>query len=224
MTTEMATPKRCSVCKKEWGPIYCTGCDAYLCMKDFKLHRDELSTKMDGVVEERNRLQDEINNVAQPNDQQNPLIEQIDQWQKVTIEKVKQVAAQARQQAIQLVTSKQEKITTEFQSFSQELAHLKESENYVEPDLTRLSQMINQLKQDLRQSTQQTTIILHTEQSDGIDWGRFIYVEEIQTNADNRERQKQTTRKFIKYFSWTNIDIVIFFKQKVFQLDYTYKS
>ena len=201
MTTEMATAKRCSVCKKELGSMHCTGCDAYLCMKDFKLHRDELSTKMDGVVEERNRLQDEINNVAQPNDQQNPLIEQIDQWQKVTIEKVKQVAAQARQQAIQLVTSKQEKITTEFQSFSQELAHLKESENYVEPDLTRLSQMINQLKQDLRQSTQQTTIILHTEQSDGIDWGRFIYVEEIQTNADNRERQQQTIRKFIKYFS-----------------------
>ena len=198
MTTEMATAKRCSVCEKESRLMHCTGCDAYLCMKDFKFHRDELSTKMDGVVEERNRLQDEINNVEQLNDQQNPLIEQIDQWQKVTIEKVKQVAAQARQQAIQLVTSKQVKITTEFQSFAQELAQLKESENYVEPDLTRLSQMINQLKQDLRQSTQPTSIILHTEQSDGIDWVRFIYVEEIQTNADNREQQHQTTRKFIK--------------------------
>jgi hypothetical protein len=54
---------------------------------------------MDKIVEERNGLQDEITNVIQYNDQQNPLIEQIDAWQKSTIEKVKQVAAQARQQA-----------------------------------------------------------------------------------------------------------------------------
>ncbi len=155
-------------------------------------------TEMDRIVEERNRLQDVINDGIQPNDQQSPLIEQIDQWQNITIEKVKQVAAQARQQAIQLLNSKRTKINIEFKSFSQELAHLKESENYAEHELTRLNEMIDQFKQDLRQSAQPTTIELHTEQSDGINWNRLIYVAEKQIFTNN---QLQAPSKLNSYFS-----------------------
>ncbi len=60
------------------------------------------------------------------------------------------MAVQACQQAIQLLNSKWMKLNTEFKSFSQELTDLKESEDYVEHDLTRLNQMISQFKQDLR--------------------------------------------------------------------------
>jgi chromosome segregation ATPase len=179
----MATSKRCSVCNKELGPMYCTGCDEYFCRKDFKIHCEEMYIEMDNIVEERNRLQDEINNGVQHNDQENPLIAQIDKWQKSTIEKVKQVAAQARHQASELLNAKRVKINTEFKNFSQELAHLKESENYVEHDLKRLNEMINQFKQDLKQSAQPTTIVLHTEQSDGINWESLIYVEEKQATV-----------------------------------------
>jgi septal ring factor EnvC (AmiA/AmiB activator) len=140
-------------------------------------------TLMDKIVEERNRLQDEINNGIQHNDQQNPLIEQIDKWEKSIIEKVKQVAAHARQQASISLNAKRVKINTEFKSFSEELAHLKESENYVERDLTRLNQMISQFKQDLKQSTQSTTIVLRTEKSDAINWESLIYVEEKQATV-----------------------------------------
>jgi len=182
------------MCKKELGPMYCTGCDEYFCWKDFKTHREGMFTEMDRIVEERNRLQDAINNGVQSNDQQSPLIEQIDKWQKSAIEKVKQVAAQARQQVIQLLNSRRIKINTEFKSFSQELAHLKESENYVEYDLIRLNQMISQFKQDLRQSNQPTTIQLHTEQSDGINWDSLIYVEEKQTFTNNPQRQQAASK------------------------------
>jgi septal ring factor EnvC (AmiA/AmiB activator) len=171
------------MCNKELGPMHCTGCDEYFCWKDFKTHREGMFTEMDKIVEERNRLQDEITNGIEHNDQQNLLIEQIDKWQKDIIEKVKQVAAQARQQASELLNAKRVKINTEFKSFSQELADLKESENYVEHDLTRLNQMISQFKKDLRQSTQPTTIVLHTEQSDEINWETLIYVEEMQATV-----------------------------------------
>jgi chromosome segregation ATPase len=184
----MATSKQCSVCNKELGPIHCTGCDRYFCRKDFKIHGEKLVTEMDNIVEERNGLQDEITNGIQYNDQQNPLIEQIDTWQKRTIEKVKQVAAQVRQQAFELLNAKRIKIHTEFKSFSEELAHLKESENYVEHDLKRLNQMINQFKQDLKHSTQPTTIVLHTEQSDEINWESLIYVDENRVFTNKRRQ------------------------------------
>jgi hypothetical protein len=201
MSIGMATSKRCSVCNKELGPMHCTGCDEYFCWKDFKTHREGMFTEMDKIVEERNRLQDAINNGAQRNNQQSPLIEQIDKWETITIKKVKQAAAQARQQALHLLDSKRMKITTEFKSFSQELGSLKESENYVEHDLTRLSQMINQFNQDLKQSTQPITIELHTEQSDKINWDSLIYVEEKQTFTNYQQPQQQTTSKLMNYFS-----------------------
>jgi hypothetical protein len=198
MSTEMATPKQCSMCNKELGPMYCTGCDKYFCWKDLKTHREGMFTEMDRIVEERNRLQDVINDGIQRNDQQSPVIKQIDKWENSTIEKIKQVATQARQQAIQLLNFKRMKINTEFKSFSQELAHLKESENYAEHELTRLKKMIDQFKQDLRQSAQPTTIELHTEQSDGINWNRLIYVAEKQIFTNN---QLQAPSKLNSYFS-----------------------
>jgi hypothetical protein len=195
MSAEMATSKRCSSCKKELGPMHCTGCDAYFCAKDFRKHREGLFTKMDGVVEERNKLQDEINKTAQRNDQRSPLITKINEWQEATIEKVKHVAAQARQQVVQLLSSKQVQITTEFQTFSQELAHLKETENFVEHDLTRLKLMIEQFHQDLKQSVQPTTIELRTEKSDGIDWNRVIYIEEKRFQTVNQQQQPRAAGK-----------------------------
>jgi uncharacterized phage infection (PIP) family protein YhgE len=198
-STEMATSKRCSRCEKQAGPMYCTGCDAYFCTKDFRTHREGIVTEMDGIVEERNQLQDKINKAAQRNDQRSPLITKINEWQETTIEKVKQVAAQAREQVVRLLTSKRAKITTDFQAFSQELADLKETENFVEHDLTRLKQMIEQFHHDLKQSVQPTTIELHTEQSDGIDWNRVIYVEEKRAYARNQQRQPQARGKFNRY-------------------------
>jgi len=194
----MATSKLCSMCNKEPGRMYCTGCDKYFCKKDFKTHQDEMVTEMEKIVEERNRLQDAINNSQSNNDQQSPLIEQIERWKNSTIKKVERVAAQAHQQAIEILNAKRTKIITDFKSFSQELIHLKESENYVEHDLEQLNQMIKKFKEDLKQSTQPTTIEIHTEESDKINWDSLIYVEEKQTFLKSRPRQ-QTASKFNNY-------------------------
>jgi hypothetical protein len=105
MFAEMATSKQCSACKTELGLVHCTGCDGYFCRKDFAIHCQGIFAGMDKIIEERNHVQDEINNRAQDNSQKNPLMDQIDKWQDITIEKVKQVAAQVRQEALQLLSS-----------------------------------------------------------------------------------------------------------------------
>ncbi len=45
---------------KQSGPMNSTGCNKYLCSKDFKIHRKEMFIEMDKIVEECNRLQDVI--------------------------------------------------------------------------------------------------------------------------------------------------------------------
>ena len=193
----MATPKLCSQCNKKPGPMYCTGCDKYLCSKDFKTHREEMFTELDKIVEERNHLQETIHIEAASNDQKSPLLEQIDQWKRNTIAKVEQVAARVRQQTIELLNGKQAKINEEFRSFSQELIELRESENYVEHDLERLKEKIKQLKKDIRQSTQPINILLHTDQSDKIQWESLIYIEEKQMSANDSRQAFNESKKMI---------------------------
>ena len=179
----MATANRCSADQKDLGPMYCTGCDQYFCKRHFRSHQDEMSAEMDKIVQERDHLQDIINKESQSNDQQNPIINKINQWRDRTMEMVKQVAAQACQQAMDLLNAKHVKLNTEFESFTKELIELKESENYVEHDLKRLSDLIKKFEQDLAQTKQLTTIILHTEQADKINWDNIIYVEENKGNG-----------------------------------------
>jgi hypothetical protein len=145
---------------------------------------------MDEIVERRNDLMGNINDSAPQNNTRSPLITRIDKWEKSTIDNVKQAADRARQQVDQLSNSKRTKITTEFKTFSQELAHLKETENFVEHDLTRLNKMIDNFYQDLQQITQPAMIELHTEESDRIQWNRLIYVEE-KSNYTRYQRQQQ---------------------------------
>jgi len=176
----MASSRQCDTCSKPSASMHCIGCDKYFCNKDFAGHRNVLLGKIEKIVENRNQLQEAISNSIESNGGQNsPVIAEIDEWEKTIIKKVKDVAAQAREGAIQLLTSNQTKIQTEFKKFSQELAALRESEDFVEPDLDRLNQMINQFKLDIKQSTQPTTIKLHTKQSDQIVWKSLIYVEEM---------------------------------------------
>ena len=89
---------------------------------------------MNQIAEERNRLQSMINS-----GQNNPIFEQIDQWRKNIITKVNEVAAEVRQQTIELLNSKKVKISNEFEKFSKELVQLQKSENYVEHDLEQLN-------------------------------------------------------------------------------------
>ena len=172
---------------------------------------------MDKIITEHNHLQYEINIEMQRNSRQNPLIEQIDQWQRRSIEKIKRAAAQARQEASELWNAQRVQLNIEFESFSQELAYLKESKNYAEHDLIRLNQMIKKFQRDLDQSTQSMTIVLHTERSDSIDWGSLIYVEERTAStyrrweasanrrweaSTNRRSEASVISKLMSYIFW----------------------
>jgi hypothetical protein len=193
LSTGMATSNRCSVCRQEIGVLICPGCNAYFCMKDLRGHREKLSTELDRVIEERAGLQEKINRTTQHSVSSSPLIVQIDQWQNDMIRSVKQVAEQARRHVFELSDSKRVKLGTEFMTFSQELAHLKETQNFVEHDLTRLKQRVRELGQDLGQLSQTANIELYTVQSDRIEWNRLLYIEDKSNNRENQQWQRQTT-------------------------------
>ncbi len=195
------TIKPCSVCQEEIGTSYCTGCGVYFCTQDFKSHRIMLFSEMDTLIMHRNNLQNKINKAMQYHDlPHSPLLAQIDEWQKMMTEKVRVVAEHTRQQIAELLNLKRAKLDNDFQKFSQELLHLKQTENFVEHDLDRLKYMIHQFNQDLKQLNKPLTIVLHTELSDRLVWSRLIYAEEKSTYAGIQQRQQQVKGKIINLF------------------------
>ncbi len=185
------------MCEKGSGIYFCTGCNKNFCKKDFQNHRETLNNELYGIIEDRNILQEKMPNSTQQKDICSPLLLQIDQWQKATIEKVEQAAEQARQQVRQILNSKRTEMTSEFEKFSQALVQLKETEDFAEQDLKKLKQTFTRLNQDLKQLAQSSAIELHMEESQKFAWNRLIYVVDKTNYADNRQRQQESMGEFI---------------------------
>jgi chromosome segregation ATPase len=186
----MATPKSCSKCEKGTGAYYCVGCEAYFCKRDYQQHREKMANQLDGFIENRNELQEQINKVTDEKGFRSPLLAEIDDWQRTTIEKVEKVAKQARQQVIELLNSKKVNIKSRFANFSQELIQLKETEDFVEYDLKRLEQTVHQLNEELTRLSAPPEIELCMEQSNQIAWDTLIYVKEKPSFAAKQQRQQ----------------------------------
>jgi hypothetical protein len=159
-------------------------------MNDLKNHHNQFLHELDVLIEDRNELQQNISKATQQGHSVNGLLAQIDEWQNVTFEKVKQAADLVRQQVSIIMNAKQTEITTKFETLSKELMHMKKTEEFGHDDRTRLEQMIQDLNQDLKQMTRPPSVELHTEQSNQIDWNRLIYVEQKPSHIEPQVQPK----------------------------------
>ena len=180
--------------------MHCTGCDAYFCMKDFRGHREMLDHQIEGIIGERDALQYNFDAAKQKKVSNSPLLARIDEWQKLTIERVNQTAEQVRQQVNQQINSKQNQMLADFTSFSKELALLRETEDFVETDLARLQQKIKQFELDLKQLNQPTAMALKTENSERIDWNHLIYIEMKSSDSATQSKQLSPAGKPVDIF------------------------
>ena len=129
-----------------------------------------------------------------------PSFRRIDAWQEDTIQKVKQAAHEARQQALKIMNAKQEEIKGQFQTLSQELERLRETEDVLEQDLSSLKEQIKQLNNGLEKLSQPPAVKLHTEESEQIAWPRMIYVEDRSASSARPPQQPQLPSEYLNRF------------------------
>ncbi len=155
---------------------------------------------LDELTVDRNDLQEKINKISLEKQSGSLLLSRIDEWQQITIEKVKQAAEQARQQVLKIMNSKREEIERQFQTLSQEFEQLRETEGVLEQDLARLKQQIGQLNKDSEQLSQPLAVELNMKQSDQIVWNRLIYAEEKSERAVDQRPQPQPRGEHLNNF------------------------
>jgi BMFP domain-containing protein YqiC len=151
-TANTTLKKPCSKCDKGGGILggifTCDGCHQSFCRKHSEEHRQELAIQMDSVGQEHDILQRDINREADVQ----PLLSRIDVWERESINKIQQVANQARADLNQLINQKKQELKTTVGRLINELQSSRESEDYTELDLKKWIDQLNELRQDLEQS------------------------------------------------------------------------
>jgi alpha-L-arabinofuranosidase len=170
MATSWSSAKRremCVMCSpKQFVAITsCKGCLKDLCRNHFNEHRDKLSTDLHKVFDRHDNilqeLQLKIHRESKPSDNNHAraILQQIDQWEKITIKRVSQAANEARQDVERLFDRKAEhdQLKQKVAKMTEALKQQQESESFVETDIDHWMKQLEQLKIDLnRPSTVET--------------------------------------------------------------------
>ena len=94
---------RCVTCGKVKSTSRCGGCLQEFCHNYFGRHRQELNEQLDEVEVNRDLFRQTL--TEQTTDpQKHPLIQQIDQWERDSIKRVRQTAEEARQVFVKRTT------------------------------------------------------------------------------------------------------------------------
>ena len=103
MASSSSSKTPCATCgSKGTGIFRCEGCIQVFCRKHLNEHRDLLSHQLDEIVIEHDTLQQTIHENKDKQNDQHPILKQIDKWEIDSIIRIQQVAEEARQQVKKL--------------------------------------------------------------------------------------------------------------------------
>jgi hypothetical protein len=145
----MSSPERlCVVCNKAAGVYDCRECQRTFCKKHVTEHNLEVSKQMDNIVYHHDLLKQQLSE-QNTTSSQHPLMIEINNWERESVEKIGDLAEKARHELDQLLTGNKKLITEQLEGISTQLKIRKEADDYSEKDLTQWRQALEKLKQQL---------------------------------------------------------------------------
>jgi len=174
------TIMKCYACREEITTYICTGCSEYFCIDDLMKHREELKLQFHQIEDQRNQfaqtLDDEKNN--------HPLIQQITQWERISIEKIRQTAEEQRN----LVQQYSQTIEVKLRSFTEEMQKTVKKKDFNEIILKKLQIELEDLKNQLYQ-----TDYIQIKQDSSSTFINKLFINITPTTTDLKWKQQATT-------------------------------
>jgi hypothetical protein len=145
----MATSKgRCVTCGKEKAILKCEGCLETFCYNHVMDHRQELSRQLDEVEVIRDTIRQTLTQqTAEP--KKHALIEQIDEWERKSINKIRQTAEEARQMLVKHTVKYNTDIEVKLNKLTNQLRESRQENDFFETDLHRWKQALAKLNEEL---------------------------------------------------------------------------
>jgi len=179
------TIMKCYTCEEEITTYMCKGCSKYFCVDDLMKHREELKLQFHQIEDQRNQFAQALDD--QKNNRNNhPLIQQITQWERISIEKIRQTAEEQRN----LVQQYSQTIEVKLRSFTEEMQTIVKKKDFNEIILKKLQIELEDLKNQLNQTNY---IQIKQDSSSTFINKLFINITPTPTTTNLKWKQQATT-------------------------------
>ncbi|CAF2867495.1 unnamed protein product [Rotaria sp. Silwood2] len=138
----------CSICGKVPSLSFCVGCQRVFCTDHVEQHRLELSTLLDKIILEHGQCKQTIIQYTEESNS-HPLMKQINEWEKQSIEKIQQVAVDARKQVLNAFAYFASNAITTIKNLTEELTKAQNEDNFFESDLKQWMDTLIKIKKEL---------------------------------------------------------------------------
>ncbi|CAF4268655.1 unnamed protein product, partial [Adineta steineri] len=140
---------QCFICNKKKPTYTCEGCSQRFCLMDLTKHRQILNNELDQITNEYNQFKQEINE-QQLNTHDLSLLDEINQWEIDSIEKIKQKAEDCREI---VVKSSRTYIGKKFNNLREQIEQIHEGNEFNETNLEYLRNQLMKVTQDFYNSS-----------------------------------------------------------------------
>ncbi|CAF0795510.1 unnamed protein product [Adineta steineri] len=141
---------QCFVCNKEKNTYNCKGCSNEFCFPHLIEHRQRIETQLDAIINDHDQFRQTIIQQEQ-NPLNSSLIQQINQWETSSIEKIQQTAQECRETVIKLTQKSINDVEKQFSELSQKLKEIREENEFNEIDLKRFQLKLTQITKEFLQ-------------------------------------------------------------------------
>jgi hypothetical protein len=148
MATATNNRNLCDACGKARGISKCEGCSKIFCYNHFGDHRQELNKQLDEVEVSRDLFRQTLTEqIAEP--QRHTLVQQINDWERNSINKIRQTANEARDMLLKHTTKHITEIEVKLNELTDQLRQSRQENDFVETDLRHWKGQLTQLTKEL---------------------------------------------------------------------------
>ena len=147
-TTTETSRSYCFICEKERVTYKCDGCSKRFCKQHLKDHENELELELDQIQTERNMFRQILSEqIEQPN--KHHLIQQINQWEQRSIDKIQQTAEENRQLIFKQMNEHFENIEVDLNRLTDQIKEIRQESDFNELNLIDLRNKLERLQKKL---------------------------------------------------------------------------
>ncbi|CAF3946626.1 unnamed protein product [Rotaria sordida] len=155
MGTTTTDRNLCETCRKVKGVSKCEGCSNIFCYNHFIDHRQQLNKQLDEVEVTRDLFRQTLS--EQTSESQNDiLLQQINDWERNSIDKIRQTADEARKLLLKYTAKHITGIEIELNKLTDQLRQNRQDNDFVETDLFRWINQLIQLTDELNKLSKMT--------------------------------------------------------------------
>ncbi|CAF1180427.1 unnamed protein product [Adineta steineri] len=142
----------CFKCNKKKITYPCKGCSKEFCIMDLTEHRHILNQELYHITNDYDQFKHKINE-QKPNPHNLSLINQINQWETNSIEKIKQKAKYCREIVVNSSQTFLNDIEMKFKGLTEQIKQIREENEFNEIDLIYLRNQLRKISQELNNSS-----------------------------------------------------------------------